>query len=148
MHSGPNGPSDSSCVCSTSVFLDCVEDRRRSAFLHIPLNWKCYAPRVLSPSERQFSWWWKIRDGRSEMMPCRLSLSFEAKAFWEEKTLSNFTTEDILRFITRSRMKWGDFLFMRQELRRVKGEGKFVKFHAGIGYFLLILFRISNMPVV
>jgi hypothetical protein len=46
--------------------------------------------------------------------------------------LSNFTTEEILRFITRSRMKWGDFFVMCQELRRVKGEGKIVKFHASI----------------
>lgn len=34
--------------------------------------------------------------------------------------LSNFTTEEILRFIRRCRMKWGDFFIMCQELRRVK----------------------------
>ena len=41
--------------------------------------------------------------------------------------LSNFTTEEILRFIRRSRMKWGDFFVMCQELRRVKGKDEILK---------------------
>ena len=41
--------------------------------------------------------------------------------------LSNFTTEEILRFIRRSRMKWGDFFVMCQELRRVKGKDAIFK---------------------
>ncbi|MCO5575800.1 hypothetical protein L7F22_029605 [Adiantum nelumboides] len=34
--------------------------------------------------------------------------------------LSNFTTEEILRFIRRCHMKWGDFITLCKELRRVK----------------------------
>lgn len=34
--------------------------------------------------------------------------------------LSTFTTEEILRFIRRCHMKWGDFITLCKELRRVK----------------------------
>ena len=35
--------------------------------------------------------------------------------------LSMFTTEQILRFIRQSHMKWGDFITLCKELRRIKG---------------------------
>ncbi|MQL80042.1 hypothetical protein Taro_012462 [Colocasia esculenta] len=36
------------------------------------------------------------------------------------ESLSMFTTEQILRFIRRSHMKWGDFITLCKELRRIK----------------------------
>lgn len=36
-------------------------------------------------------------------------------------SLSMFTTEQILRFIRGCRMKWGDFITLCKELRRIKG---------------------------
>uniref|UniRef100_A0A2P2KRX1 Uncharacterized protein LOC105641496 n=1 Tax=Rhizophora mucronata TaxID=61149 RepID=A0A2P2KRX1_RHIMU len=44
--------------------------------------------------------------------------------------MSMFTTEQILRFIRRCHMKWGDFITLCKELRRIKvaclkGEQKF-----------------------
>ncbi|KAJ6835618.1 uncharacterized protein M6B38_331545 [Iris pallida] len=46
------------------------------------------------------------------------------------ESLSMFTTEQILRFIRRCHMKWGDFITLCKELRRIKvaclkGEQKF-----------------------
>ena len=35
--------------------------------------------------------------------------------------MSMFTTEQILRFIRRCHMKWGDFITLCKELRRIKG---------------------------
>ncbi|CAN6479040.1 unnamed protein product [Victoria cruziana] len=35
-------------------------------------------------------------------------------------SLSTFTTEQILRFIRRCHMKWGDFITLCKELRRIK----------------------------
>ncbi|KAJ7530088.1 hypothetical protein O6H91_15G078500 [Diphasiastrum complanatum] len=35
-------------------------------------------------------------------------------------SLSTFTTEQILRFIRRCRMKWGDFITLCRELRNIK----------------------------
>ncbi|KAL6529856.1 hypothetical protein OROGR_015479 [Orobanche gracilis] len=35
--------------------------------------------------------------------------------------LSMFTTEQILRFIRKCHMKWGDFITLCKELRRIKG---------------------------
>jgi hypothetical protein len=37
------------------------------------------------------------------------------------ESLSMFTTEQILRFIRRCHMKWGDFITLCKELRRIKG---------------------------
>jgi hypothetical protein len=37
------------------------------------------------------------------------------------ESLSTFTTEQILRFIRRCHMKWGDFITLCKELRRIKG---------------------------
>ncbi|RZC89716.1 hypothetical protein C5167_035713 [Papaver somniferum] len=37
------------------------------------------------------------------------------------ESLSMFTTEQILRFIRRCQMKWGDFITLCKELRRIKG---------------------------
>ncbi|CAD6269999.1 unnamed protein product [Miscanthus lutarioriparius] len=36
------------------------------------------------------------------------------------ESLSMFTTEQILRFIRRCHMKWGDFITLCKELRRIK----------------------------
>uniref|UniRef100_A0ACD5WU48 Uncharacterized protein n=1 Tax=Avena sativa TaxID=4498 RepID=A0ACD5WU48_AVESA len=36
------------------------------------------------------------------------------------ESLSTFTTEQILRFIRRCHMKWGDFITLCKELRRIK----------------------------
>jgi len=36
------------------------------------------------------------------------------------ENLSTFTTEQILRFIRRCHMKWGDFITLCKELRRIK----------------------------
>ncbi|NP_001353916.1 uncharacterized protein LOC100193026 isoform 1 [Zea mays] len=36
------------------------------------------------------------------------------------ESLSVFTTEQILRFIRRCHMKWGDFITLCKELRRIK----------------------------
>jgi hypothetical protein len=36
--------------------------------------------------------------------------------------LSTFTTEQILRFIRRCHMKWGDFIVLCKELRNIKGK--------------------------
>jgi hypothetical protein len=55
-------------------------------FLSFTFPWIPNAmPSAMSTSEMQFSWWWKIRDGRSEVMPWRSSPSFEAKVFWKGK---------------------------------------------------------------
>ncbi|CAA3028224.1 Dual-specificity kinase [Olea europaea subsp. europaea] len=35
--------------------------------------------------------------------------------------MSMFTTEQILRFIRKCHMKWGDFITLCKELRRIKG---------------------------
>ncbi|GKA60963.1 mitogen-activated protein kinase kinase kinase [Tanacetum coccineum] len=37
------------------------------------------------------------------------------------ESMSVFTTEQILRFIRRCHMKWGDFITLCKELRRIKG---------------------------
>lgn len=37
------------------------------------------------------------------------------------ESLSMFTTEQILRFIRLCHMKWGDFITLSNELRRIKG---------------------------
>jgi hypothetical protein len=37
------------------------------------------------------------------------------------ESLSMFTTEQSLRFIRRCHMKWGDFITLCKELRRIKG---------------------------
>jgi hypothetical protein len=41
------------------------------------------------------------------------------------ESLSVFTTEQILRFIRRCHMKWGDFITLCKELRRIKGSNFF-----------------------
>lgn len=41
------------------------------------------------------------------------------------ESLSMFTTEQILRFIRRCHMKWGDFITLCKELRRIKGNTLF-----------------------
>lgn len=48
------------------------------------------------------------------------------------ESLSMFTTEQILRFIRRCHMKWGDFITLCKELRRIKGlynSVSFLPFH-------------------
>lgn len=53
------------------------------------------------------------------------------------ESLSMFTTEQILRFIRRCHMKWGDFITLCKELRRIKG--------SNFCYLLLLLhFRKSS----
>ncbi|XP_078430115.1 sterile alpha motif (SAM) domain-containing protein [Wolffia australiana] len=49
-------------------------------------------------------------------------LIFEEKAINGEylDSLSVFTTEQILRFIRQCHMKWGDFITLCKELRRIK----------------------------
>lgn len=37
------------------------------------------------------------------------------------ESMSVFTTEQILHFIRRHHMKWGDFITLCKELRRIKG---------------------------
>lgn len=76
-------------------------------------------------------------------MPCALTLlSFQDVGLWLEEInlggyrqifkengvngeylegMSMFTTEQILRFIRRCHMKWGDFITLCKELRRIKG---------------------------
>ncbi|KAH7665482.1 Dual-specificity kinase protein [Dioscorea alata] len=44
------------------------------------------------------------------------------------ESLSMFTTEQILRFIRRCHMKWGDFITLCKELRRIKGSIFFLFF--------------------
>ncbi|PWA66096.1 hypothetical protein CTI12_AA317310 [Artemisia annua] len=41
------------------------------------------------------------------------------------ESMSVFTTEQILRFIRRCHMKWGDFITLCKELRRIKGYSSF-----------------------
>lgn len=52
------------------------------------------------------------------------------------ESLSMFTTEQILRFIRRCHMKWGDFITLCKELRRIKGSNFFC-------LLLLLCFRKS-----
>jgi len=49
------------------------------------------------------------------------------------ESLSMFTTEQILRFIRRCHMKWGDFITLCKELRRIKGS---VFFFLSLKYLL------------
>jgi hypothetical protein len=48
------------------------------------------------------------------------------------ESLSMFTTEQILRFIRRCHMKWGDFITLCKELRRIKGLYNSVFFNLAI----------------
>ncbi|CAJ1971572.1 unnamed protein product [Sphenostylis stenocarpa] len=41
--------------------------------------------------------------------------------------MSMFTTEQILRFIRRCHMKWGDFITLCKELRRIKDKQKIIR---------------------
>lgn len=53
------------------------------------------------------------------------------------ESLSMFTTEQILRFIRRCHMKWGDFITLCKELRRIKGST-----------FLFLIFSFSKIMFV
>lgn len=48
------------------------------------------------------------------------------------ESMSVFTTEQILHFIRRHHMKWGDFITLCKELRRIKGSFFFVFLHLSL----------------
>lgn len=50
--------------------------------------------------------------------------------------MSMFTTEQILRFIRRCHMKWGDFITLCKELRRIKGAFIPLPFHLSLPQFI------------
>ena len=61
--------------------------------------------------------------------------------------MSMFTTEQILRFIRRCHMKWGDFITLCKELRRIKGIPRLsIVFYLGNRLFLYD-WLISFIPI-
>ncbi|KAG6419646.1 hypothetical protein SASPL_121868 [Salvia splendens] len=49
--------------------------------------------------------------------------------------MSMFTTEQILRFIRKCHMKWGDFITLCKELRRIKGPYPLPPSYLHVGLF-------------